>query len=217
MTIDTARVSPIRAALVLGSLAVVSAGLTVLFLSMRAVMDIGGVCASGATPYEISRPCPDGIPILMIGGIWLGVIAAIVYFLTASSARIPSLAGLLWPALFISLGFNFLQYAFNPPEGDGIVWGWLIPGVLFMLMGAVPLWLWLSVMVSKARAGDVAEPTSLKMASLAASMRQLRDPRSPVAAPTQGIVDELERLDALHRSGAISDSEFEKAKRRLLT
>ena len=39
------------------------------------------------------------------------------------------------------LGWNFLDYGlFNPPEGEGIVWGWLIPGVLFQLMAWVPVW-----------------------------------------------------------------------------
>lgn len=50
------------------------------------------------------------------------------------------LVALAWPALFLSLAWNFLEYALQPPEGEGIVWGWLIPGVLFVLMGGVP-WL----------------------------------------------------------------------------
>ena len=36
-----------------------AACLTVLFLCMRSVMDIGGSCASGG-PYEIANPCPAG-------------------------------------------------------------------------------------------------------------------------------------------------------------
>ncbi len=44
---------------------------------------------------------------------------------------------LAWPALFLSLGWNFLAYGFFPPEG-GWVWSWLFCGVLFVLMGAVP-------------------------------------------------------------------------------
>ena len=35
--------------------------LTMVYESMRAVMDIGGSCASGNTPYEIARPCPKGV------------------------------------------------------------------------------------------------------------------------------------------------------------
>ena len=45
---------------------------------------------------------------------------------------------LAWPALFLSLGWNFLEYGFFAVEGDW-VWSWLFCGVLFVLMGAVPL------------------------------------------------------------------------------
>jgi hypothetical protein len=40
--------------------------------------------------------------------------------------------------LFISLGWNFLQYGFFPPDG-GWIWSWVVCGVLFVVMGAVPL------------------------------------------------------------------------------
>ena len=45
------------------------------------------------------------------------------------------------PVLFLSLGWNFVEYAFNPPglPGQGIVWGWLYLGVPFLLMGGLPL------------------------------------------------------------------------------
>jgi hypothetical protein len=55
---------------------------------------------------------------------------------------------LLWPALFLSLGWNFLQYAFDSPTaGGGIVWGWLVCGVLFMLMGGLPILVMIPVTV----------------------------------------------------------------------
>ena len=43
--------------------------LTLIFLSMRAVMDIGGFCAEGG-PYVIETHCPDGVPLLLVGGIF---------------------------------------------------------------------------------------------------------------------------------------------------
>ena len=49
-----------------------TAAITVLFLSMRAVMRIGGSCASGG-PFEIRNPCPKGIAGLMIGSVWIGL------------------------------------------------------------------------------------------------------------------------------------------------
>ncbi len=115
--------------------------LTLLFLGMRAVMDIGGYCADGG-PHEINTHCPEGIPMVMILGVfglfgfgglmgWKGAAIGGVY---------AGLVLLAWPALFLSLGWNFLEFAFNPPgDESGIVWGWLIPGVLFVLMGGLPL------------------------------------------------------------------------------
>ena len=133
---------PFRKAIgILASLFLVSAGITLLFLGMRSVMDIGGACASGG-PFVPVRPCPEGVPALMIGGIWVGMLAAFVYGWQTIGTGIPSFVGLFWPALFISLGVNFLQYAFDPPFGDPPVWGWLIPGVLFQAMGIIPLYFW---------------------------------------------------------------------------
>ena len=41
---------------------------------------------------------------------------------------------LAWSALFLSLGWNFWEYGLQPPGTDGI-----ICGVVFAIMGAVPL------------------------------------------------------------------------------
>ena len=45
---------------------------------------------------------------------------------------------LAWPGLFLSLGWNFLEFSFAPP-GGGFAWGWLVCGVVFVLMGGLPL------------------------------------------------------------------------------
>ena len=59
MTRVTARILG-RIVLMVAGLAVVTAGLTVVFLSMRAVMNVGGACGSGG-PYVIAQPCPGGV------------------------------------------------------------------------------------------------------------------------------------------------------------
>src|SRR2546430_6052942 len=97
--------------------------LTVLFLSMRAVMRIGGSCASGG-PFEIRNPCPKGIAGLMIGSVWIGLLFAAVYAYQSSRADGPGLVKLAWPALFLSLGYNFLAFGIHPPGGGGLQWGW---------------------------------------------------------------------------------------------
>src|SRR3972149_4017866 len=102
MTTDDIAIPLRRVVWILGSLALATAGITLLFLGMRAVMDIGGACAEGG-PFVPVRPCPDGVPALMIGGIWIGLIASFVYAWASIGARIPSFAGLLWPGLFMSL------------------------------------------------------------------------------------------------------------------
>jgi hypothetical protein len=221
MSAEAAPVPVKRVIWILGSLFLVSAGITLLYLGMRSVMDIGGACASGG-PFVPVQPCPEGVPALMIGGIWIGLLAAFAYGWSSLSAGIPTFVGLFWPALFMSLGWNFLQYAFDPPFGDGPVWGWLVPGILFELMGAVPLWIMfktvgLTPATNKVRS-VLAPPGAKAMATAIRAVTESR--RTGAAAVSTGarpdLVSELERLDALRQSGALSDDEYEKAKRRLL-
>ncbi len=110
--------------------------LTLLFLAMRAVMEVGGSCASGNTPYAITRPCPEGVPGVMVGSIFGGLLCLGLYAFTAIGVNLVALA---WPALFLSLGWNFLVYGIDPPLGDSPAWGWLVCAVVFVLMGGVPL------------------------------------------------------------------------------
>ncbi|MEX0663378.1 MAG: hypothetical protein WD598_01255 [Acidimicrobiia bacterium] len=137
-----------RLALMFVGLAGVTAGLVVLFLCMRSVMEIGGSCASGNTPFEIRRQCPTGVAGLMIGSIFGGILFLGVYAVNAIG---PNLTLLGWPALFISLGYNFADYGIDPPAGfgDGPSFGWLFCAVIFFLMGGVPLVLWIMWVLQK--------------------------------------------------------------------
>ena len=144
MRADTTRSAPARLTDGIGlaiAVALLVTCLTLVFLAMRSVMDVGGACADGG-PYVSAQPCPDGVPLAMIGGIFgIFVFGALVWrFGAAVGEPFTTLPFLAWPALFGSLGWNFLDYGIlSPPEGHGIVWGWLIPGVLFELMAFVPL------------------------------------------------------------------------------
>jgi len=188
------------------SLAGVAAAITIVFLSMRRVMEIGGACAQGG-PFVPIRPCPRGVAGLLVGGIWGGMILAFVYIAFAVRLRVPSLGGLLWPALFLSLGWNFLEYGVAPPSGDGLAWGWLICGVIFVLMGGVPLWIWVSVLRRKPSAAIAQIPRLLRPVA-----------GVPTGTPRgdDGLASVLERLDTLHRSGALDASEYKAAKRRAI-
>jgi hypothetical protein len=112
--------------------------LTLMFDAMRAVMDVGGTCASGG-PFKIRQECPEGtawmFPAAIFGGLASLGIGAIGMFRQGG----PRPFAFAWSALFLALGWNFLDYAFDPPGGGGLEWGWLVCGVVFVLMGGLPL------------------------------------------------------------------------------
>jgi hypothetical protein len=125
----------------LAGIVVGTTSITLLFLGMRAVMDIGGACADGG-PYVTAQPCPSGTPLAMLGGMFglFGAAGLIMWFGSQISTAAAAVVALGWPALFLSLGWNFINYGLRPPDGEpGPVWGWLIPGILFWVMGAAPV------------------------------------------------------------------------------
>jgi hypothetical protein len=116
-------------------------GLTWLYLGMRKVMEIGGSCADGG-PYVSAQPCPDGVPLMMVGGILGGLVCLglFVFFASKLGAGYAIIAAFAWPALFLSLGWNFLEFGLDPPApADGPEAGWLVCAVVFGLMGGLPL------------------------------------------------------------------------------
>ena len=112
--------------------------LTLLYHAMRGVMDLGGFVASGG-PYHIAHQAPGWIWVFPVS-IIAGLVFLFLYSLFARKVGGLKLIVLAWPALFCTLGYNFLSYTFIPDEkGGGIAYGWLICGVLFELMGGIPL------------------------------------------------------------------------------
>jgi hypothetical protein len=117
-----------------------AACLTMVFLSMRAVMDVGGSCSEGG-PYVIAQSCPGGSTAALLlgvfGGLGFGFLATVGgSALGGVWAATPVLA---WAALFGSLGWNFMQYGVFAPTDGEIAWGWAICGVMFWAMAAIPL------------------------------------------------------------------------------
>jgi len=112
--------------------------LTVLYLGMRAVMDVGGACAEGGA-YQIAVHCPQGVALLMPLSIFLGLFCAFLYTMSCPPGA-PNIALLFWTALFASLGWNFLDYGFLPllRGGNGDI-SWTICGVVFQAMAFGPL------------------------------------------------------------------------------
>ena len=237
---DQRRATIVDVALYLVGVLGLAASLTIIWLSMRAVLDIGGYCADGG-PYEIAHHCPDGVGLLLTLSIFVGLGCAGLMGWKGATLGAPydGLVTLAWPALFISLGWNFLQYGLFSPVGDsGVELGFLIPGILFVIMGAVPL---VGYLPSGKQSRKKSDTPLLDMAAhvqqehdhkvdtersrLLADMIQEAQHRSTAQTPAQprslttensDLVGKLERLSALYRTGSLNPDEFEKAKQALI-
>lgn len=109
-----------------------------LFLGMRAVMGVGGFCAEGG-PYVVETHCPPGVDLMFLAfPLGFGAVGLMIWKGAPLGERYAMLPLLAWPALFLSLGWNFLEFGIGAP--GGLALGWLVPGVMFVLMGGVPLW-----------------------------------------------------------------------------
>lgn len=117
-----------------------SASLTVLYLGMRAVMGVGGSCAEGG-PYQIAVHCPKGTGWQLPVSVWTMVIGGLMYLYAAANIKSsPQWWYLFWTALFVSLGWNFLEFALHAPADDsGGAIGMWICAVVFIIMGVAPL------------------------------------------------------------------------------
>jgi hypothetical protein len=217
--------------------------ITLMFYGMRSVMDVGGACADGG-PFVPAQSCPQGSPAALILGTfgWFGF-GALAFVGGALVGGAWAGVGILaWTGLFAALGWNFLDYGlFNPPDGE-IVWGWLIPGVMFQVMAFAPLVIGGGIVGSMrgmsvpgaarrsgrpGRAGGV--PEVIRMSGPGQPAMQSADagrapgpanPGAPVAddaaAPftegTQALLDRLERLADMRAQGLLDDSDYETAK-----
>jgi hypothetical protein len=209
----------------LSGVALGTLSITLLFLGMRAVMAIGGACADGG-PFVPVRPCPDGVPLAMTAATFglFGSVGLIVLFGSRFGGGWGGLALLGWPALFISLGWNFLEFGVRPPGDDGPAWGWLICGVVFVIMGALPLVVGIATVrsVGASSSEAAAAPLARTVAQRMVPRRpgSTGDPRSAddatPAARGDALVGRLERLADLHRRGDLSDDEYAAAKARVL-
>jgi hypothetical protein len=141
-----------------------------------------------------------------------------------------------WSALFLALGWNFLEYGFDPPDG-GTSASWLVCGVAFVVMGGVPLvlLLWKSAARWALWGPRVEKPArdegwyhltpTRSGASTPSAAGGLVQPQPPAPAstttvdevePSGDMVDRLERLAELHERGALDEREYEIAKSAIL-
>jgi hypothetical protein len=220
----------------------VAFSLTLLSRSMRSVEKIGGFCASGG-PYQIAHQCPKGVtgllPLSIVGGL---IFLALFGICTSDRGR--SVLLLSWSALFLTLGWNFIYFGVvNPINGD-VSYGQLIPGILFIIMGGVPL-VWVVPAMYRALfvddeeaavpAGPTAQPWVGATSGVGSSTETSTTPTWPTATwptttptvttptrvtttpkPSTDVASELEKLASLHGRGELTDSEYEEAKRRAI-
>lgn len=184
--------------------------ITLIFLGMRAVLGVGGFCAEGG-PYVIEVHCPPGVvelmPLSMLG---LFLFGGLMFWKGAAlGGPYGGLPFLAWPALFMSLGWNFLEFGFNPP-GGGVALGWLIPGVVFVLMGGGPLLIGLSMWRDARRRGP------RRGGPRAGLLGVRRDGGQSARTAGREVGTNLARLERLRDSGMLTGVEYEAARRAAL-
>jgi hypothetical protein len=230
-----------QAVRLLGSLvgiAGVAFGLTITSQSMRAVQKVGGACASGNTAFQPRVACPKGIGGTFPLGIFSGLVFLVLFAVCTTDAG-RRLALLSWSALFLLLGWNFLDFAVvHPNNGSGVSAGFLVCAVVFIIMGAVPL-VWLlptawRILLGRddddsgptvklpargwtGTAATTPEPTapswSTTFTPAPATTAATTTSTSTSTKPSSGVADQLEKLATLHQRGDLTDSEYEAAKR----
>lgn len=104
---------------------------TLLFQISLAVMALGGYCASGG-PYVIAVQCPDNVWLAPIS-IWVGLGSVAISLFLARGFGTP-LTTWGWPVLFVGLGGAFLTSFALSGDLTG-----LFIGIMFVVMGLVPL------------------------------------------------------------------------------
>jgi hypothetical protein len=132
------------AAPVLGlGIAAGAAAITLLSMLLRAATAVGGSCADGEASVA-GQPCRShpGMALLLAVACALVCLLAVSWGSAALGAPKPLF--LAWPALALTLGWNFLRDGFDPPMGEGLALGYVVGGVVFLLLGAAPLLLRLS-------------------------------------------------------------------------
>jgi hypothetical protein len=178
-----------------------------------------GTCASGG-PYVSARQCPDGtggIFFALTGGI-IGMFLAAGIYLTRGkppgSATPPSNRGIViwfWTGLFWSLAAGSFLGVWGPnaAPGPGGNVGGLIVGFMGLIMGAGGLFAlgW----GHRRKPSRLFSPTVLGLAGAAA--RQIGVVGAPEDQPSGARVD---TLDALRQSGALTDTEFETLKNKIM-
>lgn len=200
-----------------------------------------GTCASGNVPYQISKPCPEGTgtDIMLLTASVFGVMigAAIFAFRGdrpgGSGRRWISGVG-LWGIGFTGAGAATLAGVLGNDAlpADGELGGFIVAGTfLFMGLPALLMEAWRVVGLIREPADSASAPGGVDRRSLpthasssAGSPSGWISSIEPAADAAAGeheaepgdVVDRLERLQKLRESGALTETEFQLQKSRIL-
>ena len=186
--------------------------LTLLYEAMRGVMDVGGTCASGGA-YQIRQQCPQGVAWVTPLSIFGTLAFAGISFVGVFSKGGPKPYAFAWSALFLALGWNFLDYGFDAPDG-GTSAGWLVCGFVFVAMGGAPLLLLFSP--SAARWALWGPPREAPGSGPVPYRPPPQTASTPTTTPQVDVVSRLERLADLRDRGLLDADEYEIAKDKIL-
>lgn len=106
----------------------------VFFQTAGVVTGLGGFCAAGG-PYVIVTECPEAVVVFAPVGLFGALLGVAVAMFFARSFGTP-LYLWAWPIAFVTLGIQFIVGSWG---GAAVVVNVLL-GLLFVVMGAVPLW-----------------------------------------------------------------------------
>jgi hypothetical protein len=207
-----------------------------------------GTCASGNTPYAISRPCPSGAGAdagLLVGSIFAGLIGAGIFaFRGNRPGHETSLRGAFswgtfaWGLFFAGTGAACLFAVFTDNQIDSSGGGQLgggIVGVTFLMMGVPALifafWGFYGDRDKRKPARTTASgPAPTAQGGLLDTLRSSAGQAAGTASagwsrltPSSGrsggvgdALDKIDRLNKLRESGALTQTEFEREKAKLL-
>jgi hypothetical protein len=132
------------AAAVLGlGIAAGAAAITVLSMLLRSATAVGGSCADVDVALG-DQPCRSHTGAALLLAVACALLCLLAVSWGAAVLGAPRPLFLAWPVLALTLGWNFLRDGFDPPMGEGIALGYVVGGVVFLLLGAAPLLLRLS-------------------------------------------------------------------------
>jgi hypothetical protein len=190
-----------------------------------------GTCASGNTPYEIARPCPEGTgkyAVMLPGGIIVGLIGAAIY---AFRGNRPGgdlfdppigFGTVAWALLFVGTGLVCLYTRFivDVDLDAGAKFATIFIAALFIPMGLAPVVFgaWSSWDDRDSARRKASNPNLAGSGGSSVFSRMSAGNLTSSAGRAGGgdSLEKIERLNKLRESGALTQSEFEAEKAKLL-